>query len=108
VGGEQRARVHHLSEHALPDAGQSTPQSGTIFERWQVVIEKCRAQESMPAFVVGEAAWLFGPQATFNRAELGAKPQMRIVEGRVVNQLLAREAGRRGAADSDFVVVLER
>jgi hypothetical protein len=52
--------------------------------------------------------WLFGPQATFNRTELGAKPQMRIVAGRVVNQLLAREAGRRGAADSDFVVVLER
>jgi hypothetical protein len=47
-----------------------------------------RAQESVPAFVVGEAAWLFGPQATFNRkAEVRTKPQMRIVEGRVVHRL---------------------
>jgi len=73
-------------------------------KQWEI-----RAQESVPPFGVGEAAWLFGPQATFNRrAEVRTKPQMRIVEGRVVHQLVAREAGRRGAADCDFVVVLER
>lgn len=100
VDGKQRARAHHMSEHALPD--QSTPRDLTF---WQLAVDKFRAQQTIPAFV-GDPAWLFGPRAVFGADK---KPRVRTAsDGRVVHQLVAREAGRRGAADCDFVVVLER
>lgn len=98
AGGEYAARVHDLAEHALPDVREV--EDGWPFNMWQDVVQGCRNGEQ--AVFAGNAAWVFGPQAIPDEPV-----RKRVHDTRVVHQLMAQTAGRRGAATCDYVVVLE-